>query len=98
MFEDVAIVGIGETAKRRPDDPAERRSLERLYADAAANTLASAGLPHTAVDGIGVVRPGVETPPNFVGHLAETLGFENLRWTTTGDTGGANALSLLGQG
>ncbi|AGB15366.1 acetyl-CoA acetyltransferase [Halovivax ruber XH-70] len=97
-FEDVAIVGIGETAKRRPDDPAELRSLERLYADATASTLASAGLPHAAIDGVGVIRPGVETPANFVGHLVETLGFENVRWATTADTGGSNAVSLVLQG
>ncbi|MFC3956873.1 thiolase family protein [Halovivax cerinus] len=97
-FEDVAIVGVGETATRRPDDPAELRSLERLYADAAATTLRSAGLPHAAVDGVGVVRSGVDTPANFVGHLVETLGFETVRWTTTADVGGANAISLVLQG
>lgn len=94
-LETPGIVAIGETEKRRPETPEEARSLETLQAEAARSALDDAGVEIGDVDGLGIVRPGVPTPGNYVGQLAETLGFENLGWTVTVDEGGASAISLV---
>jgi acetyl-CoA acetyltransferase len=98
-FEDVVVAGIGETAKHRPSRRNDQpyHTLEEYFRRAAALTLADAGLAWGDVDGLGVARPSTETPYRYPLMVAETLGFEDLRWLTCTDHCGGQAVPLLAQ-
>jgi len=98
-FDDVVVAGIGETAKHRPSRGNDQpyHTLEEYFRRAAELTLADAGLGWTDVDGLGVARPSTETPYRYPLMLAETLGFEDLRWLTCTDHCGGQGVPLLAQ-
>jgi len=98
-FEDVVVAGIGETEKHRPSRRNDQpyHTLEEYFRTAASLTLADAGLDWGDVDGLGVARPSTETPHRYPLVLAETLGFEDIRWLTCTDHCGGQAVPLLAQ-
>jgi acetyl-CoA acetyltransferase len=98
-FDDVVIAGIGETEKSRPsrDNDQPYHTLEEYFRMAADLTLADAGLDWREVDGLGVARPSTETPYRYSVMVAETLGFEDLRWLTATDHCGGQGVPLLAQ-
>jgi acetyl-CoA acetyltransferase len=98
-FDDVVIAGIGETEKSRPsrDNDQPYHTLEEYLRMAADLTLADAGLDRGDVDGLGVARPSTETPYRYSVMVAETLGFEDLRWLTCTDHCGGQGVPLLAQ-
>jgi acetyl-CoA acetyltransferase len=98
-FDDVVVAGIGETAKSRPSRRNDQpyHTLEEYFRAAADLTLDDAGLDWRDVDGLGVARPSTETPHRYPLMVAETLGFEDLRWLTTTDHCGGQGVPLLAQ-
>ncbi|PSQ13108.1 acetyl-CoA acetyltransferase [Halobacteriales archaeon QS_5_70_15] len=98
-FEDVVVAGIGETGKHRPSRTNDQpyHTLEEYFRTAAELTLADAGLEWGDVDGLGVARPSTETPYRYPLMVAETLGFEDLRWLTCTDHCGGQGVPLLAQ-
>jgi acetyl-CoA acetyltransferase len=99
VSERTVIAGVGETAKSRPSERNDQpyHTLEEYFWKAARETLGDAGLDKTAVDGLGVARPSVETPYRYPMMLAETLGFEDLAWVTVTDHCGGQAVPLVTQ-
>ncbi|MFW5956835.1 MAG: thiolase family protein [Natronomonas sp.] len=98
-LKDVVIAGIGETAKHRPSQGNDQpyHTLESYFHEAAERTLDDAGIDWQGVDGLGVARPSTETPYRYPMLLAETLGFEDLKWMTVTDHCGGQAVPLLVQ-
>ena len=98
-FEDAVVAGIGETEKSRPSRGNDQpyHTLEEYFRMAADLTLADAGLDWRDVDGLGVARPSTRTPHRYSVMLAETLGFEDLRWLTCTDHCGGQGIPLLAQ-
>jgi acetyl-CoA acetyltransferase len=98
-FDDVVVAGIGETAKSRPSRRNDQpyHTLEEYLRMAADLALADAGLDWGDVDGLGVARPSTETPYRYPLMVAETLGFEDLRWLTCTDHCGGQGVPLLAQ-
>lgn len=98
-LENAVLAGIGETEKHRPSRKNDQpyHTLEEYFWMAARETLDDAGLAWRDVEGLGVARPSAETPYRFAMLLAETLGFEDLRWVTTTDHCGGQAVPLVVQ-
>lgn len=99
VFDTVVLAGIGETEKSRPggasDDP--DHDLEEYFRMAAERTLADAGLGWQEVEGLGLARPQAEWPFQYPMELAQTLGFEDLKWLTVTDHCNGQAVPLLAQ-
>jgi acetyl-CoA acetyltransferase len=98
-MENVVVAGIGETEKSRPSEGNDQpyHDLETYFRMAAERTLADAGLDWQDVDGLGVARPSAETPYRYAMMVAETLGFEDLRWVTASDHCGGQGVPLVVQ-
>ncbi|MFB6309614.1 MAG: thiolase family protein [Salinirussus sp.] len=98
-FENAVIAGIGETDKHRPSRENDQpyHTLEEYYWMAARQTLADAGMAWDDIDGLGVARPSTPTPYRYPMLLAETLGFEDLRWVTATDHCGGQGVPLIVQ-
>ena len=98
-FDNVVVAGIGETEKSRPSRENDQpyHDLEAYFRMAAQRTLSDAGLGWQDVEGLGVARPSTETPYRYPLVLAETLGFEDLRWLTVTDHCGGQGVPLLVQ-
>ena len=99
VLDDVVIAGIGETEKSRPkrDNDQPYHDLEEYFRMAADRTLADAGVEWGDVEGLGVARPSTETAYRYPLVLAETLGFEDLKWVTAADHCGGQGVPLLVQ-
>jgi acetyl-CoA acetyltransferase len=99
VLDNVVIAGIGETEKSRPSHRNDQpyRDLEEYYQMAAKKTLEDAGIAWQDLDGLGIARPSTETPYRYPLIVAETLGFEDLKWLTVSDHCGGQAVPLMVQ-
>lgn len=93
MFEDIVIVGYGETDYHKyPEDQYE--PMEYM-ADAIQDALADGGVPHSEVDGLA--SSSFEIRMENVSTLANSFGIDG-RWFLEGTFGGASAISGILRG
>lgn len=92
MLDSVAVAGISETEKHRVDSKTaeDYYSLGEYYVQAARLTLDSAGIEKSEIEGFGIVNSEVDTPYIYPTMPSQTLGFSDLKWVVSADSGGSS--------
>ena len=91
MFENAAIIGVGQSAYTRRPEPGQ--SALSFMRDATVAALKDAGLNATDVQGMAVAS--FSLAPDAAVDLAWKLGL-SLRWLSQDTNGGSSAMSMLG--